>query len=659
MPQRVPGRRWVSRTALSLWAALLLACERPVSQVSTFVDGRQLQLVALRTSTQAAPVERQTGWQPGDLVSGPVSSADPGQQRLWVADTSHHRILQLDGESVSVYAGSDQAGYQDGSLSAARFDHPQGLDWDGESLWVADAGNGRIRRITPTAVSTLELTPGSLQRPVALAHNRRDGTLWIADAGAGRLFSHRGGQLVQHLQLGPDRLLGDLALDSEQRLHFSDNLGLWRLDGTGATHLLSPSAGFARLAGLAFWGRTLYLSDVYQHQILRYDTAAPTPTLTPVLGPGNTRESADGALRYPGALAFDHTGKLLLAEWRGERIRRWESDVPTPPGLDQAWLTTLARNGTQGFGERSDGEDLSMPHGLLWEHRTQQLLVADYYNHRLLRLDAQGVATPWLEARDQALPLNLPAGLAQQADGTVIISASGTHRVFAASPSGELRLLAGNGQRGLRNGPAKQAQFWLPWGVASGPDGSIYVAEHGNHTIRRIASDGQVSTLAGTGQPGYRNGPGAEAQFYHPAGLIYHDGALLVADTYNHSIRRVSLDGDVTGYAGAPEAGLREGHRYKARFYLPSGLSLGPEGDLFIADSFNHRVRKIAPNGQVSTLAGLGRWLNWNGGTRDGDSTQAQFHQPRDVAAAPDGRIFVADTTNHRIRVIQALEAQR
>ncbi len=199
--------------------------------------------------------------------------------------------------------------------------------------------------------------------------------------------------------------------------------------------------------------------------------------------------------------------------------------------------------------------------------------------------------------------------------------------------------------------PATTATHALdgPFGAAVGPDGTIYVADSFNHRIRAITPGGVVSTLAGTGSIGFADGPGNNAKFNFPYGVaVGPDGTIYVADTYNNRIRAVTPGGVVTTLAGTSiYVGFADGPGNTAQFNYPNGVAVGPDGTIHIADTNNHRIRAITPAGVVSTLAGTGTYY-----FADGPGTIALFRYPSGVAVAPNGTIYVADTYNDRIRKI-------
>ena len=209
-------------------------------------------------------------------------------------------------------------------------------------------------------------------------------------------------------------------------------------------------------------------------------------------------------------------------------------------------------------------------------------------------------------------------------------------------------LLAGDGHRGVRDGPMVRARFDEPWGLVRGPGGSLFIADGGEaNRIRRIGPDGAVVTLAG-GAEGFADGTGEQARFHTPSALAVDGrGHLYVADTGNHAIRRVAPDGTVTTLAGDGTAGFRDGAGEQARFHGPMGVAVDGAGRVFVADTWNDRIRVIEPDGTVRTLAGGGE-----PGFRNGPGGLARFDTPTGLALGTGGRLWVADTGNAALRWI-------
>ena len=214
-----------------------------------------------------------------------------------------------------------------------------------------------------------------------------------------------------------------------------------------------------------------------------------------------------------------------------------------------------------------------------------------------------------------------------------------------------VKTLAGTGTQGAQNGAAKtSASFRKPTDVAVDQNtGAVYVADTNNHMIRMI-KDGKVSTLAGTGKSGDSEGKAASAQFSFPMGVaVGGDGKVYVADTNNHRIKVISA-GQVAFFAGSGKAGALDGGAGAAKFWAPRGLAVDSAGTVYVADSLNHRVRVIK-GGQVVTATGIKSGLK--GGYADGALADAKFKYPINVTLDEvTQKVYVADSGNHRIRLI-------
>ena len=209
-----------------------------------------------------------------------------------------------------------------------------------------------------------------------------------------------------------------------------------------------------------------------------------------------------------------------------------------------------------------------------------------------------------------------------------------------------VHLLAGDGQDGVLDGAAPASRFSDPYGVAIGPRGAIYVADGGEaNRIRVVQPDGAVSTLAG-GKEGFIDGLGAAAAFNTPSAIaLDHLGNLYVADTGNHAIRRIAPDGAVTTLAGNGSPGYVDGIGRAAQFNGPVGIAVDDAGIVYVADTYNDRIRRIAPDGTVTTLAGTGKPNLF-----DGPGPAAAFDTPSALAVDHDGNLYIADTGNNAVR---------
>ena len=239
-------------------------------------------------------------------------------------------------------------------------------------------------------------------------------------------------------------------------------------------------------------------------------------------------------------------------------------------------------------------------------------------------------------------------------DGSFYITQSETHSIRRVGPDGIITTVTGTGVAGFSGdgGPATQASLYDPRGLAVGPDGSLYIADSWNVRIRRVGPDGIITTVAGPGVCGFSGdgGPATQASLNNAQGVaVGPDGSLYIADTSNNRIRRIGPDGIITTVAGEGNGGLsgNGGPATQARLYNPSGVAVGPDGSLYIADSTNYRIRRVGPDGIITTVAGTGgEGFSGDGGP----ATQATLRYPIGVAVGPDGNLYIADGRDNRIR---------
>lgn len=236
-----------------------------------------------------------------------------------------------------------------------------------------------------------------------------------------------------------------------------------------------------------------------------------------------------------------------------------------------------------------------------------------------------------------------PRGVAVDSAGTVYVSESNGHRIWRIT-GGQATVVTG-GAEGYQDGLLNDARFSYPEGIALDSAGTIILADRANQRVRAIAA-GTVSTLAGDGYDGFHDGPALQAEFDDLQDVALDGaGTIYVADEYNHRIRRIGGN-QVDTLAGQDTLGFDNGPLTSARFNRPSGVAVDSAGTIYIADLGNHAIRTI--KGQdVSTLAGDGTY-----GYQDGPGAQARFYYPADVAVDQSGTVYVADYDNHRIRKI-------
>lgn len=262
-----------------------------------------------------------------------------------------------------------------------------------------------------------------------------------------------------------------------------------------------------------------------------------------------------------------------------------------------------------------------------------------------------------------------PYSVVQNTAGEIFVADSENHQICKITADGTVQTLAGGvGQQDksysytgeLKDGIGTSARFNLPQGIALDAVGNLYVADRLNHAIRKITPDGTVSTLAGSGKSGYQDGVGKAAQFNEPGDVaVGSDGTVYVADTLNHRIRKIAPDGTVRTLAGGQTDGaFRDGRGEEALFNEPDGIVVDHKGMVYVADTGNQRIRQITSDGIVQTLAGGGNEKADGanvlvGDFADGSGEEARFASPTGLSISPDGKtLYIADTNNQRIRAL-------
>ncbi len=501
-------------------------------------------------------------------LTGPRNVAVDSSGNLYIAEFDGHQVLRLgrDGRLTRV-AGTGSAGYNgEGLATEFRLNFPAGLAVDrDDALLIADSGNHRVRRlhggllttvIGPQTVGEKPVTPTG----VAVG---ADGVLYVADGGRKRVLRRAvNGQVTA---LGEGRLLAarDVAVDSLGRVYVAGSGVVWRL---------SPTGELAAVAGDGRYGKV--------------EEGGPA-----------TRAYLNG----PTGVAVDITGNVYISEPWVHRVRRLR-----PSGA----LTTVA-----GTGERG----------------------------------ASGDGGPATMAR-----LIDPVGVAADRFGNLYIGDGLGHRVRRVAATGVMTTLAGNGQAGSGGDfhQAALAQLNRPEGLAVDSEGNLYIADAANHRVRRVSWNGFITTVAGNGLRGYAGDGGAAAQALldSPSAVAMDaHGNLYIADSGNHVIRRVGAEGIIRTIAGVGTRGFSGdgGRATLAALNGPAGVAADGQGNVYIADTGNHRIREIDPEGRLRTIAGDG-FAGFSGD--GGPAAEARLRNPRAVATDGEGNIFVADTENNRVR---------
>ena len=347
-------------------------------------------------------------------------------------------------------------------------------------------------------------------------------------------------------------------------------------------------------------------------------------------------------------------------------------------------ITTLAGNGTAGYVSAQDGApadraQLDGPFGVAAD-RFGNLYIAEVAGNRIRRVDVvtgkittvAGTGEAGYAAAEDGLPaiharLNAPRGIAVDDAGNVYVADTGNHRVRKVDTAGLITTIAGTGVPGYSShqddGPAARAQLDGPRSLAIDRAGNLYIADYNNARIRKIAeATNIISTVAGTGAAGYQaaedGGPASRAQINHPCGVaIDRAGNLFIADTYNQRIRKVAAGTAImTTVAGAGTAGYRAADEGRAALSAsldePSGIAIDRTGNLYIADLNNSRIRRVAAGtGTITTIAGNGiaGYMVTQEGTL---ATTARLNKPSGVAVDQAGNLYIADFQNSRVRKI-------
>lgn len=557
---------------------------------------------------------------PADIAhfGGPTGLLFDPQGNLLVADLDARAIRKVNpatGET-STWAGAlGQKGTFDGPLSQARFmsNVDMVMASDG-TLYMTDTYLGGVRMISPQGMVTALSGCGGgtawvdgigpnaeYAQPLGIALDEAKGFLYVADTGHG---------VIRRVDISSTETITLAGVPRKTPDYIPATV-----DGTfESAQFQFPAAIVGPVEGVLYVG--------CEDSIRKVDLAK--RTVTTLAGTPNVRGFADGVganVRFNtiSGLALDGRGHLLITE--GGHTNNYCGQVVRSLDLANGQVTTLAGTGS----EIPDLVYIAGPMGL----------------------------GGWEDGIGGAVRFDMPFGIAVDGTKSFAYITDLWNAVIRKMnlASGEVTTLAGIGPRvGTTNGPAAQAAFDQPFGIALDAQGNTYVADTFNHLIRKITAAGVVSTLAGqAGVAGCDNGPGASATFNYPSDVtVDAKGNLFVTDTLNACIRKISPDGTVSIFAGDPaQSGWVDGPGATAEFNHPQSLVLGADGNLYVADSSNSAIRMITPDGTVSTYAGTG-----NHALTDGVGTAAEFNEPWGITKDASGHLLVADTFNHAIRSI-------
>jgi gliding motility-associated-like protein len=313
------------------------------------------------------------------------------------------------------------------------------------------------------------------------------------------------------------------------------------------------------------------------------------------------------------------------------------------PATVYSKVTTFAGNGVAGFVDATGTAARFKTPFAIANDAAGNVYVVDYGNNAIRKITPAGLVTTFVTG------LSNPGGVAVDAAGNVYIADTGNQVIKKATPAGVVTIYAGSGNLGFNNGPANIASFKNPQDVAVDAAGNVYVADYGNHQIRKINTTGVVSVLAGSGAGALQDGTFTGAKFRTPYGVTCDAaGNVYVADFGNSAIRKITPGGVVTTMAGNGTAGFANGNGSAARFDKPGDVAVDANGNVYVTDSYNSLIRKVTPTGDVTTFAGnLGNFARI-----DGVGTGAVFHFPIGITIDANGNLYTADNGAHSIRKI-------
>ena len=527
-------------------------------------------------------------------------------------------------------AGSTSGGgFRDGTGADARFSRPSGVAVDAEgNCYVADTHNFTVRRIS--SAGKVETLAGS-----AGQRGLDDGS-----GAAARFLEPRG-----------------IAIDASGTLYVADSSHVRKISAGGVVSSF-PHA-FNGAVGIALDAEgNVFVAVQFSHVIQKI---SPSGQLSTVAGTLNVSGGADGVgenARFfrPADVAVGSDGSIFVVDSYNSTIRKIapSGEVTTLAGV--AGMSGVSSDGTGADARFSD------PRGVVVD-ANGDVYVTDG-TRAVRKITPAGVVTTVCGSagasgsQDGAgvnARFNGLIGIAAGSGGKLFLADSLNHAIRLVSATGVVSTLAGAAPRpGANNGSGSAAGFRSPTGVAVDAVGNAYIADSANHVIRMVSPGGVVSTIAGTlGVSGFVDGTGSQARFDYPSGVTLDaEGNIYVADLRNRRVRKIGSDRSVTTIAGSgssPASGTTgDGNGSAARFSAPEDVVIDGSGNIFVVDSSAGTVRKIAPNGDVTTLAGA----SGQSGSVDGLGANARFNIPRGIAIDGQGNLYVADANAAKIRKV-------
>lgn len=590
----------------------------------------------------------------------PTGIAVDAEGNLYIADYMNHRVrkVTIDG-TISTVAGNGVAGYagDGGMATAAQLNRPAGIVVDGASnLYIADSDNNRIRKVARDGVIT------------TIAGNGKSGYFGDgAAATAAQLFSP-----------------SSVAVDGLGNLYIADTVNdrVRRVARDGIINTIAGNGapGFSGDSGAATAAQLfsprgvavdsegdIYIADSNNSRIRKVTLDGLITTIAGngdgpgYFGDGGPATAAQ--LGAPVGIALDGAASLYIADGFAIRIRKIGTS---------GTISTVVGSGTFGAGSIGDGgvasaAQLFFPNSVATD-RMGNLYIADSNNHRVRKIASDGTISTVAGqgiggyggdgGAATAAQLAFPKSIAFDSAGNVYIADWGNNRIRKIASDGTISTVAGNGTSGYSGdgGLATAAQLNYPSGVAVDGVGNLYIADSHNNRIRKVDGNGILSTVAGNGISGFSGdgGVAALAQLSNPSGIVTDSaGDLYIADSGNNRVRKVAIDKTIATVAGDGAKGYSGdgGIANEAQLTLPTGVAVDTAGNLYIADSGNYRIRKVAVNSMISTVAGNGS-PGYSG--NNGPAVDGQLNNPTGVAVDAAGKIYIADSFNHAIREVSA-----
>lgn len=588
----------------------------------------------------------------GTGLAGPSGVATDSDGNVYVADTFNHTIRRITaaGEVTTLAGSAGIPGSEDGTASVARFQYPRGVATDSAgNVYVAGGESQTIRKITPAgAVTTLAGSPGLSGSTDGTGSDARfNFPLGLALDGSGNIYVADGTNRTIR-KITPAGVVTTVA----------GSPGI-----SGSTDGAGSAARFGNPRGVSTDSAgNVYVVDSSNVTIRKITPAGLVTTLAGSPGISGTADGTGSAARFgfvlfggPLGLASDSAGNLFVADTVNDEIRKI-----TPAGVVTTLAGSPGGSGSEDG--TVDAARFLAPQGVATDS-SGNLYVSDTANHTIRKITAAGVVTTLagsagirgsVDGTGSAARFDRPRGIATDSAGNVFVADYNNSTIRKITPAGVVTTFAGTaGMRALVDGTGSAARFSLPSGVATDGDGNVYVADFANCSIRKITPAGSVTTLAGSFEIGSLDGTGSAASFNFPSGLaIDSAGTLYVADSGNRTVRKVTPAGVVTTLAGSVGIfGSEDGTGGDARFGFSSsadaaGMATDASGNIYVADNFNHTVRQITPAGVVTTLG-----TAHTNGTEDGTGHAARFLAPSGVAIDRGGSLYVTDTAYCTIRV--------